>query len=142
MDSGSVRNAVSDRTELLGSLRSFDDATFEAMKAGLQGAAEQVAEETGCRLDLTISSGYPPVRNDEALYRAVCEALGEGAPGPVETPALAAEDFSFYQRQVPGVFFWLGVGDTPELHAPNFAFDDELVLPRGAEFLEKLMLLP
>ena len=60
----------------------------------------------------------------------------------METPALAAEDFSFYQRQVPGVFFWLGVGDTPELHAPNFAFDDELVLPRGAEFLEKLMLLP
>ena len=48
MDSGSVRNAVSDRTELLGSLRSFDDATFEAMKAGLQGAAAQVAEETGC----------------------------------------------------------------------------------------------
>lgn len=142
MDSGSVRNAVSDRTELLGSLRSFDDATFEAMKAGLQGAAAQVAEETGCRLDLNISSGYPPVSNDPELYQAICAALGEEAPGLVETPALAAEDFSFYQRQVPGVFFWLGVGDTPELHAPNFAFDDELVLPRGADFLEKLMLLP
>lgn len=141
MVSGSVRNAVSDRTELLGSLRSFDDRTFEAMKAGLREIAEQTAAETGCALDLAISSGYPPVRNSEELYQTVCRALGDDAPGLVQTPSLAAEDFSYYQQHLPGLFCWLGVGDTAALHAPTFAFDDEAVLPKGTAFLERLMLL-
>ena len=56
-------------------------------------------------------------------------------------PVLAAEDFSFYQREVPGVFFFLGAGDTPELHAPDFSFDDRTVLPAGVEFLKALLAL-
>ena len=56
-------------------------------------------------------------------------------------PMLAAEDFSFYQQYTPGVFFLLGVGDTPQLHAPEFAFDDEAVLPQGVAFLQKLLML-
>ena len=52
------------------------------------------------------------------------------------------EDFSFYQQYVPGLFFFLGTGDTPQLHAPDFTFDDEAVLPRGVEFLKKLLMLP
>ena len=54
---------------------------------------------------------------------------------------LAAEDFSFYQKRVPGVFFFLGAGNTPELHAPDFSFDDEAVLPAGLEFLKKLLMM-
>ena len=55
--------------------------------------------------------------------------------------SLTAEDFSFYQRRVPGLFFLLGTGDTPELHSPEFCFDDEAVLPAGVEFLKRLLLL-
>ena len=54
---------------------------------------------------------------------------------------LAAEDFSFYQLYTPGVFFLLGVGDTPQLHAPEFDFDDETVLPQGVAFLKRLLML-
>ena len=79
--------------------------------------------------------------NHEGLYEAVCAGLGEAAPRLLEAPALTAEDFSFYQRRVPGLFFLLGVGDTPELHSPEFCFDDEAVLPRGVEFLKRLLLL-
>ena len=59
----------------------------------------------------------------------------------MDVPALAAEDFSFYQRAVPGVFFFLGVGKTPELHAPDIDFEDMTVLPKGVEFLKKLLML-
>ena len=79
--------------------------------------------------------------NHEALYDAVCAGLGEHAPRLLEAPVLAAEDFSFYQQEVPGVFFFLGVGSTPELHAPDFSFDDEAVLPAGVEFLKRLLTL-
>ena len=102
------------------------------------------ARELGldCGAEVYLNEGYPAVWNHEGLYEAVCRALGPDAPRLLDAPALAAEDFSFYQRRVPGLFFFLGVGDTPELHAPNFCFDDEAVLPRGASFLEKLAFLP
>ena len=71
----------------------------------------------------------------------IAAQLGDNAPTLMEKPVLAAEDFSFYQQYVPGVFFFLGVGDTAELHAPTFSFDDEAILPAGVEFLQKLLLL-
>ena len=135
-------NAVSGWAELQGSLRSFDDETFAAMCRGLQAEAERAGAETGCRLTLEVSQGYPPVRNSGPLLAELEEALGPDAPGRLEEPSLAAEDFSFYQRQVPGVFFFLGLGDVPPLHAHDFAFDDQAVLPRGVAFLERLARLP
>ena len=52
-------------------------------------------------------------------------------------PSMTSEDFSWYQKQLPGLFFFLGLGDTPALHANNFAFD-ETILEKGADFFEKL----
>ena len=92
-------------------------------------------------MNVHLSEGYPAVWNHEELYQKVCRQLGDSAPALLDHPALAAEDFSFYQQYVPGVFFFLGVGDTAELHAPTFSFDDEAILPAGVEFLQKLLLL-
>ena len=50
---------------------------------------------------------------------------------------MTAEDFAWYQRFVPGMFFFLGLGDSPALHTVNFDFDDEILL-KGADFFEKL----
>ena len=50
---------------------------------------------------------------------------------------MTSEDFSWYQRHVPGIFFFLGLGEVPALHTDNFDFD-ESVLTRGADFFEKL----
>ena len=50
---------------------------------------------------------------------------------------MITEDFSWYQRQLPGMFFFLGVGPAPALHAADFQFD-EAALQRGADFWEQL----
>jgi hippurate hydrolase len=50
---------------------------------------------------------------------------------------MTAEDFSWYQKHVPGMFFFLGLGDTPALHADTFDFD-ESILTKGADFFEAL----
>ena len=142
MVSGTVRNAVSGRTVLEGSLRTYREETYRFCREGLEALGEAIASETGCGAEVYLNEGYPAVWNHEALYETVCRALEPDAPALLDAPALAAEDLSFYQRRVPGLFFFLGVGDTPELHAPNFCFDDEAVLPKGASFLEKLAFLP
>ena len=142
MVSGEVRNAVSGETRLEGSLRTYREDAFRFCRQQLKDIGRSVAEETGCAVDVHHSEGYPAGWNHEALYQRITAQLGADAPQLLEKPVLAAEDFSFYQQYVPGAFFFLGTGDTPQLHAPDFAFDDEAVLPRGVEFLKKLLLLP
>lgn len=142
MTSGTVRNAVSGKTVLEGSLRTYREETYRFCKEQLEAIGRGIAAETGCGVEVYLNEGYPAVWNHEGLYAAVRAALGPDAPSPLDAPALAAEDFSFYQRAVPGVFFFLGVGNTPELHAPDFCFDDEAILPKGVEFLKKLLFMP
>ena len=141
MVSGRVRNAVSGKTVLEGSLRSFRDETQSRCRRGLEEIGQTIASETGCGVEVHLNEGYPAVWNHEELYETVRSGLGEHAPLPLAVPTLTAEDFSFYQRRVPGLFFLLGVGDTPELHSPEFCFDDEAVLPQGVEFLKRLLML-
>ena len=141
MVSGTVRNAVSGETRLEGSLRTFRDETQALCRRRLEEIGRDIAEETGCAVEVRLSQGYPAVWNHEGLYETVVSGLGEDAPLPLDAPTLTAEDFSFYQRRVPGLFFLLGIGDTPELHSPEFCFDDERVLPQGMDFLKHLLLL-
>jgi len=141
MVSGTVRNAVSGETRLEGSLRTFRDETQALCRRRLEEIGRDIAEETGCAVEVRLSQGYPAVWNHEGLYETVVSGLGEDAPLPLDAPTLTAEDFSFYQRRVPGLFFLLGIGDTPELHSPEFCFDDEMVLPQGMDFLKHLLLL-
>ena len=141
MVSGSVRNAISGHTVLEGSLRTYREDTFSFCRQQLRDIGKSVATKTGCSIDVHLSEGYPAVWNHEALYQKIAQQLGADTLSLLEKPALAAEDFSFYQQYVPGVFFFLGVGDTQALHAPGFTFDDEAVLPAGVEFLKKLLFL-
>jgi hippurate hydrolase len=141
MTSGTVRNAISGHTELLGSLRAYSESTFSFCRQRLAEIGASLAEETGCGIDVQISEGYPAVWNHEELYREICGKLGPDVPGILSEPALETEDFSFYQQCAPGVFFFLGAGDVPALHSPRFTFDDEAVLPRGLSFLEKLLMM-
>ena len=141
MVSGSVRNAISGHTVLEGGLRTYREDTFSFCRQQLRDIGKSVAAKTGCSIDVHLSEGYPAVWNHEALYQKIAQHLGADTLSLLETPALAAEDFSFYQQYVPGVFFFLGVGDTQALHAPGFTFDDEAVLPAGVEFLKKLLFL-
>lgn len=141
MTSGTVRNAISGQTRLEGSLRTYSENTFRFCRQQLRDIGRSVAGESGCAVTVHLSEGYPAVWNHEELFEKIRAGLGDSAPGILDQPVLAAEDFSFYQQNVPGVFFFLGVGDTAELHSPNFAFDDEAVLPRGVEFLQKLLML-
>ena len=132
--SGTVRNAISAHAHMEGSLRAFQDEVFEHLRSGLFEIAARVEAETGCTVKITLGDGYPAVLNPKEMVERVM------AIAPVkllEEPTMTSEDFSWYQRHVPGVFFFLGLGEVPALHSDNFNFD-EAVLTKGADFFEKL----
>ena len=132
--SGTARNAISAHTHMEGSLRAFQDEIFDALQKGLQTIAGQIEAETGCAVKLSMNSGYPAVMNPEDLYDRVKKVVDFDA---LALPYMTAEDFSWYQRYLPGMFFFLGLGDTPALHTVDFDFDETILL-KGAQFFEEL----
>ena len=132
--SGTVRNALSAHTHLEGSLRAFQDETFDYLADGLKAIAKDVEAAFGCTVELHFSEGYPAVMNPEALYDRVAKTVSFEA---LAEPCMTAEDFSWYQKYIPGMFFFLGLGDTPALHADTFDFDERCLIA-GADFFEKL----
>ncbi len=132
--SGTVRNALSAHTHMEGSLRAFQDTVFEKLRDGLIAIGKAVEAGTGSTVNLHFSDGYPAVMNPEDLFDRVAKTV----PFTVlEEPCMTAEDFSWYQRYIPGMFFFLGLGDTPALHADTFDFDETILL-KGADFFESL----
>ena len=131
---GTARNAVADRAHLEGSLRAFQDEVFDGLKAKLFAIAADVEAKFGCTVSIHMSEGYPAVMNPPEL----CEKVADMAPYKMlAEPTMTAEDFAWYQRYVPGMFFFLGAGDSPALHTKNFDFDEE-ILEKGTIFFEKL----
>ena len=135
MDSGTARNVISGSTIMLGSLRAFQDDVYDGLQAGLADIGRAIARETGCEISVRFSEGYPAVWNPPEL---VDEVLRSGVSFRLlEDPVMIAEDFSWYQRYLPGLFFFLGTGPSPPLHADDFQFD-ETILQTGADFWKAL----
>lgn len=136
MQSGTVRNQISTHTVLEGSLRTFSLEMRESCMADLQVIAHRCAGETGCRVVVDFSDGYPPVMNDTEVYTQARRALPHLQELP--QPLLIAEDFAWYQQWIPGLFLLLGTGTGIPLHADTFDFD-EAILATGVDAYLRLL---
>jgi amidohydrolase len=136
---GGVRNnIIPSEVEMIGTIRSLDAAMREQMHARIRRTAESIAASAGATADVTITTGYPITYNDPALTERSVPALRAVAGEQNVTLAnatLGAEDFSFFQQRVPGLFFWLGTrppSQTPEQaasnHSPLFYVDESGLL--------------
>lgn len=142
---GTRFNIIPDSVVMQGTVRAFDDGMQQDIHARIRRTAERIAESAGATAEVTIAEGGNPVTsNDPALTERLLPSLQRAAGA--ENVMLAqvtttAEDFSHYQRRVPGVFVFLGI--TPpgaELaraapnHSPLFMID-EAALPVGVRTL-------
>lgn len=134
MESGTAPDTVSGKTLLEGTLRTFRDETYHALRSGLVTVAKEVEDATGCTISVNMTDGYPAVLNPEPLYAKVRSAVHFRE---LDTPSMDTEDFAWYQRFLPGMFFFLGTGDSPGLHTAEFDFNEE-ILKKGADLYETL----
>jgi amidohydrolase len=138
IEGGSAENVVAHRVRFRGTMRYYDDQVRATLQRELR-AAVRVADAMGGRGELELRHGYPPVINDAAATEVARKVANDllGPDGIAEyEPMMAAEDFAFYQRIVPGCFFWLGAALNPPREHHRSDFDiDERVLPVGAALL-------
>lgn len=137
IESGTVRNVIANHARLEGSLRSFQEHVHQYMIRRMHEIAKQYEDAIGVKFHFDINKGYPAVINDEKLCDYVLSELNEPDIVMLETPEMIAEDFAYYQKIVPGMFFFLGTGTGIALHANNFDFNEEVLL-KGIETYCKL----
>ena len=133
---GTVRNAIAASGEVHGSLRTFSEHDRRAAMETIRLTACEAAEGLGCSADVHFSVGDPVVANDSALFALAAQAVPELETLP--EPLLIADDFAWYQQQLPGLYILLGTGTGIPLHADTFDFD-EAVLQLGLDVYKRLV---
>ncbi len=145
---GGVReNIIPDSVEMRGTIRSFDEAMRDEIHERVTTLAEAVSRgsRAGCRV--CIRKDYPVTVNDPALTEAMLPTLqrvaGAGRLGLIPK-ITGSEDFSFFQKLVPGLFVFVGTcpegsdaGQAAPNHSPRF-FVDEASLLVGVRTLAHL----
>lgn len=146
INGGLRSNIIPDSVEMIGTLRTFDAETRRQIHERVERTATQIAASAGATVDVDISLGYPVTFNDPALTRQMAPTLQRVAGERFTEASLitGAEDFSYYANEVPGVFFFLGIGaDDPALVHPNhspYFYADERALPVGVTAMTALAL--
>lgn len=134
---GNRSNIIPNEVELIGTIRTLNHAAREHVYEAMARKVKGIAFSMGARADLTLplDYNYPITYNDPELTAAMIPTV-ERTTGKGKTivakPVTGAEDFSFYQEEVPGLFMWLGgkplevsVEDSPAHHTPEFYVDDK-----------------
>src|SRR4051812_5597688 len=147
---GGVRdNIIPDEVKMEGTIRTFDEAQRDAIHEHVKRITEMIAAAGGAQARVQIKRGYDVVVNDPQLMAfaiPTLERVAGAANVGIVDKVCGAEDFSFFQKAVPGVF--LRVGCTPpgkdlRTAAPNHSprlFVDEGCLPLGVRTLASLAL--
>ncbi|MFV0394482.1 MAG: M20 family metallopeptidase [Coprobacillaceae bacterium] len=126
---GSARNIVADYAEFHGTVRTYDEDVFMRINKAIGGIHESMENIYGCDITWSCPPMYPPVINDKKLYRKFIDCINSTYL-ELEEPLMLAEDFSYYQKEVPGIFFYLGTKTNQYhsgLHTETFNFNEEVL---------------
>jgi amidohydrolase len=146
---GNRDNIIPDEVRMEGTIRAFDEGQRDEIHEHVKRLSEMIAAAGGARATVQIRRGYDVTVNDPGLTAwavPTLERVAGAANVGVVDKVCGAEDFSFYQKAVPGLFLRLGctppdtaIRDSAPNHSPRF-FVDERCLALGVRVLATLAL--
>lgn len=146
---GGVReNIIPDEVEMRGTFRTFDEGQREVLRQRITDTATHIACACQASAEVRNFKGYPVTVNDPKLTLWSLPTLTRvaGEKGVVHVPKTGGgEDFSYYQQNVPGAFYFIGItprgkdpAQAPANHSPHF-YVDEAGLLLGLRLLSHLV---
>lgn len=144
---GNRGNIIPDSVLMVGTIRTFDEGMRKDIHARVKRTAEMIAQSAGATAIVTIPDGGLLTYNDPALTERMAATLkrtaGEGGTSII-SPVTGSEDFPSFTKDIPGMFYFLGVlpkgqdpATAPRNHSPYF-FADEAALPTGVRSMANL----
>jgi len=144
---GTRKNIIPDQVEMTGTIRTFDEAMRQDVHARIKHIAVSIAGANHAHAEVKVEKAVPVTVNDPALTEKMLPTLkrigGDGGSSP-QPRVMVAEDFSYFQEKIPGLFYFVGV--TPKgqdmaaaapNHSPRFHVDESGLL-QGARSLAAL----
>ena len=146
INGGTGPNIVPETVQMTGTIRTYDEKVRKQARSDIRLTAEKIAESAGAKAKVSITRMYDTTVNNEALTARMAPVLKRAADGQVaEAPLVgASEDFSFFAKEVPGLYVFLGVtprDQDPAKAAPNHNpkfFVDEGTLVVGVRTMASL----
>lgn len=134
--SGVRFNIIPESAEMIGTIRTLDYDMKDQINRRMEEMITGIAKAYQGEATLTIRDATDITYNDPALVEQMLPTLQRvaGAENVKNSKAVTgAEDFSYFQREVPGFFFFLGgmtPGNTESFphHTPDFKIDDSGML--------------
>ena len=136
---GGVRsNIIPESLYMLGTIRTLDEGMKATVLRRLEEVVYNTAKANNAKAKITYQVSYPITYNDPSLYENMLPSL-KRINGPENVHFMnaitGAEDFSFFQKEVPGLYFFIGgaqKGTDPKKaaphHTPDFYVDDSAML--------------
>ncbi len=121
IEGGIKSDLVADRVRLEGILRTMNDGTRRKVQRLMEAAVKGTTQAFGGDYTLAFRQSIPAVSNHPELYASLLPALNSSAGDRTVQPLgpqMLADDFSFYGRRIPGLFFFLGVKSSRPSPAP------------------------
>jgi amidohydrolase len=147
INGGTRFNVIASEVKLTGTMRTHNDAVRERAIALMRETLTHVTAAYGATFELNFEGSNPVTYNEPSLVEATLPTIRRvvGAQNTlVLKPFMPAEDFSYFQKVVPGFYFFLGVGNrakgiTAGWHTPDFDVDEESLVV-GVKVMSNVLL--
>ncbi len=116
--------------ELALTLRAERLEALDALQERIVNHARELCREQGLGLETAEDDVFPDTRCREADVKRFCASAAAAGlrVERLEKPMRWSEDFGWYLRNRPGVFFGIGAGEEhAALHTPEYEYDDALI---------------
>ncbi len=126
---GEARNIICDRVVMSGTLRTFSSEMREQIMDRIRKILAGFELATGITTEFNEVQLYYSVENPLDMTEEF-QLLMKADLHPMQH-LMIGEDFSFYQQEIPGLFFFVGVGEYsgyPPLHSPHFDYNEDSLL--------------
>lgn len=139
-------NIIPESAKMVGTIRTLDKGMQEMIHEKIRLTAKNIAEIAGATVEVSIENNAPLTFNDPSLTTKMMNSLEKaaGKENVVEIKAVTgAEDFSYFQEKIPGLYFFIG-GNTASSknisplaghHTPDFMIDEVGMLTGVKAFL-------
>lgn len=148
MHGGNRSNIIAEEVRMEGTLRTFNEGVREGVRTMMKQTMAGCTATHGASFDLRWDqNSYPATINPQPLtdwsVGVLNRVLGQDKVH-LDPPVMGAEDFSYFQKEIPGFFYFLGVrneqrGIVASNHTSEFDLDED-ALPAGVKSGAALLL--
>ena len=136
---GTTHNVIPETASMVATIRAVSEDTRRQLHALLNRVVPSIAAAHGMEAEVEINLGYPVTVNDPDhttwVNTVARDTLGDDRVAWMDSPIMAAEDWGYVLREVPGTMSFLGAcppalepGRAPGLHSDQAVFDEEAMI--------------